>query len=112
MPSKRTRRPKPKARAARSSRARRAPAKRTGAGGFLGAVVAWPLSRAVATYGAVVVCLGLVALGALVFTATPIASVGRGLRRMVLGRPATDAAGTDGRPPLRDIDRATTMPDV
>src|SRR5262245_9855952 len=35
----------------------------SGAGGFLGAVVAWPLSRALSTYGSTVVCLGLVALG-------------------------------------------------
>jgi len=58
-----------------------------GAGGLAGATVAWPLSRVVSPYGAVVVCLGLTFLGILVFTATPIAAVGRGLRRMILAPP-------------------------
>ncbi len=83
-----------------------------GAGGFIGAVVAWPLSRGVATYGAAVVCLGLVALGALVFTATPIASVGRGLRRLVLGRAATEDGASAAGASLQDVGRASTMPDV
>jgi S-DNA-T family DNA segregation ATPase FtsK/SpoIIIE len=56
----------------------------SGAGGVVGAVVAWPLSQVVSVYGAIVVCLGLVALGALVFTATPISAVGRGLRALFL----------------------------
>ncbi|MGH2682764.1 MAG: DNA translocase FtsK 4TM domain-containing protein [Actinomycetota bacterium] len=50
------------------------------AGGLAGALVAWPLSRLLSGYGAVVVCLGLFALGILVFTATPLASVGRALK--------------------------------
>src|SRR5205085_3147865 len=53
------------------------------AGGALGAAVAWPLSRGVSVYGAVVVCLGLAALGCLVFTATPLAAVGRAMARLV-----------------------------
>jgi S-DNA-T family DNA segregation ATPase FtsK/SpoIIIE len=56
----------------------------SGAGGVAGAAVAWSLSRAVSAYGAVVVCLGLVALGVLVFTATPISAVGRAARRVFL----------------------------
>jgi S-DNA-T family DNA segregation ATPase FtsK/SpoIIIE len=63
----------------------------SGAGGVIGALTAWPLSRLLSPYGAVVVCLGLVALGALVFTATPLVAVGKGLRRFFLqpeGRPA------------------------
>src|SRR5438093_5677636 len=63
MPSKRTRRPKPKARAARSSRARRAPAKRTGPGRIrkAGSRVAGHLSpRAAEALG-----VGLVVLTAL-----------------------------------------------
>ena len=52
------------------------------AGGALGAVVAWPLSRVVSEYGAIVVCLGVAALGVLIFTATPLAAVGRALRQL------------------------------
>jgi S-DNA-T family DNA segregation ATPase FtsK/SpoIIIE len=51
------------------------------AGGLLGALVAWPLSTAVSPYGAVAICLGLAVLGVLVFTSTPLAAVGRALRR-------------------------------
>jgi len=54
------------------------------AGGLGGATVAWPLSRLVSSYGAVEVCLGLAFLGALIFTATPIAAVGRAARRLFL----------------------------
>src|SRR5438105_9298628 len=135
MPSKRTRRPTPKARAARSSRARRAPAKRAGPGrirkagsrvaghlspraaealgvGLVVLTALWIMGLWLGTSWGVVVCLGLVAVGALAFAATPLSSVGRGLRRLVLGRSATDAAAPDGRAPLRDVDRATTRPDV
>jgi S-DNA-T family DNA segregation ATPase FtsK/SpoIIIE len=72
-----------------------------GAGGVLGAVVAWSLSRALSAYGAVAVCLGLVALGALVFTATPISAVGRAARRVFVagprpeGRRPSSAADTE-----------------
>ncbi|HXF71407.1 MAG TPA: DNA translocase FtsK 4TM domain-containing protein, partial [Actinomycetota bacterium] len=41
------------------------------AGGLLGAVLAWPLSRVLSAYGAAVVCAGLAALGLLIFTGTP-----------------------------------------
>ncbi|HEV8571748.1 MAG TPA: DNA translocase FtsK 4TM domain-containing protein [Actinomycetota bacterium] len=50
------------------------------AGGLVGAMVAWPLSRLLSGYGAAIVCLGLFVLGVLVFTATPLASVGRALK--------------------------------
>jgi S-DNA-T family DNA segregation ATPase FtsK/SpoIIIE len=50
------------------------------AGGLVGALVAWPLSRLLSGYGAAIVCLGLLVLGVLVFTATPLASVGRALK--------------------------------
>ncbi|MDP8956100.1 MAG: DNA translocase FtsK [Actinomycetota bacterium] len=68
------------------------------AGGALGAVVAWPLSRAVSDYGAVVVCLGLAALGVLIFTATPLAAVGRSLRQLLT------------RPDEADLDVASVAP--
>ena len=51
------------------------------AAGLLGAVAAWPLSRLISTWGAAVVCVGLVILGLLVFTATPMAAVVDALRR-------------------------------
>jgi S-DNA-T family DNA segregation ATPase FtsK/SpoIIIE len=54
------------------------------AGGLVGSLVAWPLSKVVSTYGAVAVGLGLAILGVLVFTATPLASVGRALRSALL----------------------------
>jgi DNA segregation ATPase FtsK/SpoIIIE, S-DNA-T family len=51
------------------------------AGGMLGALAAWPLSRLISVWGAGVVCTALALLGVLVFTATPIAAVGRALKR-------------------------------
>jgi S-DNA-T family DNA segregation ATPase FtsK/SpoIIIE len=60
-------------------------------GGLLGAVVAWPLSRGLSSYGSGVVCAGLTVLGGLVFTATPLAAVGRGARRLIEGRSRADA---------------------
>jgi S-DNA-T family DNA segregation ATPase FtsK/SpoIIIE len=73
-----------------------------GAGGFAGALVAWPLSRALSVYGAIVVCLGLVALGSLVFTATPISAAGHALRRLFVAGP--QPAG-EGPVPLSRSDR-------
>jgi len=51
------------------------------AGGLIGALTAWPLSRMMSIYGAAIVCVGLVALGGLVFTATPLRSVWEWLLR-------------------------------
>jgi DNA segregation ATPase FtsK/SpoIIIE, S-DNA-T family len=53
-----------------------------GGGGFFGAMAARPLSRIVSPYGAVLICLGLALIGPLIFTATPLAAVGRALRRL------------------------------
>jgi S-DNA-T family DNA segregation ATPase FtsK/SpoIIIE len=55
------------------------------AGGLVGALVARPLSNVVSPYGATVVCLGITLLGAMVFTATPLAAVGRALRWLTIG---------------------------
>jgi S-DNA-T family DNA segregation ATPase FtsK/SpoIIIE len=44
-------------------------------GGLIGAVAAWPLSQVISTWGAAIVCSGLLVLGGLVFTATPFADV-------------------------------------
>jgi DNA segregation ATPase FtsK/SpoIIIE, S-DNA-T family len=52
----------------------------TGAG-LLGAVAAWPLSRLISPWGAGVVCAALALVGLLVFTATPLAVIGRMVRR-------------------------------
>jgi DNA segregation ATPase FtsK/SpoIIIE, S-DNA-T family len=76
------------------------------AGGFFGAAIGWPLSRLLSVYGAVVVCLGLVALGALVFTATPISAVGRGVRWVFGGRRRTGAPVMD---PERRRDRRVRL---
>jgi len=62
-------------------------------GGLAGAAAAWPLSRLISEWGAGVVCTALTLLGVLVFTATPLASIGRALRR-----PLEEAAR---RPPPR-----------
>jgi S-DNA-T family DNA segregation ATPase FtsK/SpoIIIE len=43
--------------------------------GFVGAALAWPLSQVISTWGAGIVCAGLLVLGGLVFTATPFADV-------------------------------------
>jgi S-DNA-T family DNA segregation ATPase FtsK/SpoIIIE len=65
------------------------------AAGVIGAMAARPLSQAVSTAGAFVVCLGLASLGLLVFTATPLSAVGRGIARM-LGRGRAEAPGEEG----------------
>jgi DNA segregation ATPase FtsK/SpoIIIE, S-DNA-T family len=52
----------------------------SGAGGVIGAGVARPLSGVVAPAGAYAICGGLLALGLMVFTATPISAVGRAVR--------------------------------
>jgi DNA segregation ATPase FtsK/SpoIIIE, S-DNA-T family len=71
------------------------------AGGLLGAAVAWPLSRVVSAYGAAVVCLGVAFLGVLVFTATPLSSVGRGLRKVFAGGVARPQADEESDSPKR-----------
>jgi len=68
------------------------------AGGLVGALVASPLSRVLSAYGAVVVGLALALLGALIFTATPLAAVGRAVKRLALGA----AAGSTSREPEAD----------
>ena len=45
------------------------------AGGLMGAVVAHPLASVISGIGAAIVCLGLLTLGLLIFTGTPIAAV-------------------------------------
>src|SRR5438128_7761605 len=73
----------------------------SGAGGAIGAAVAWPLSRVVSVYGAVVVCLGLLTLGTLVFTATSLAAVGRAVKRFVMGPDDATDPGMEAEGPRR-----------
>ncbi|HCP62233.1 MAG TPA: hypothetical protein DIU14_07175, partial [Actinobacteria bacterium] len=67
------------------------------AGGILGAAVARPLSAVLSAYGAAVVCIGFVALGLLVFTATPLSAVGRGIKRVFVS-PREDGEDTEVEP--------------
>jgi DNA segregation ATPase FtsK/SpoIIIE, S-DNA-T family len=67
------------------------------AGGVVGAAIGWPLSRVVSVYGAVVVALGLVAVGMLVFTATPLRSVGRAVKRFFIEEPDGDVTAAPGK---------------
>ncbi|HEX2069595.1 MAG TPA: DNA translocase FtsK [Actinomycetota bacterium] len=73
------------------------------AGGAIGAAVAWPLARVVSEYGVIVVCLGLAALGALIFTATPLAAIGRGLRQLLARMQASDEVGESVAPPEPEV---------
>ncbi len=86
------------------------------AGGVVGAAVAWPLSRVVSVYGAVIVAAGLTLIGVLVFTATPLASVGRAIKRFFVEEPAEDVTAapeaTSQRKPrasAADDDRSPEM---
>ncbi len=73
------------------------------AGGIVGSLVAWPLSELVSEYGSSVVAGGLTLLGALIFTATPLAAVGRFLRSLLGGRAtASDSAAPGGDEPSRE----------
>ncbi|HEY1330411.1 MAG TPA: DNA translocase FtsK 4TM domain-containing protein [Actinomycetota bacterium] len=67
------------------------------AGGVVGASFGWPLSRVLSVYGAVAVLLGLVAIGLLIFTATPLAAVGRAVREFFAEDPAVEPAGAAGK---------------
>ena len=78
------------------------------AGGVAGAAVAWPLSVVASPYGAIVVCLGLVLLGVLVFTATPLSALWRGLRRLFVRE--EPALGADDAPPARRERRQRPAP--
>jgi S-DNA-T family DNA segregation ATPase FtsK/SpoIIIE len=63
-------------------------------GGLIGAVVGWPLSRVASPIGGVIVCAGLVVLGLLVFTGTPLSTVVRAIVDWFKG-PVVDAEDLD-----------------
>jgi S-DNA-T family DNA segregation ATPase FtsK/SpoIIIE len=84
------------------------------AAGIVGAVAAWPLSKAISPIGAAIVCTGLAVLGLLIFAGTPLAAVASGPRerlgewlqeRLVRQRQQT-AARAEAHPE----DRAQTEP--
>jgi DNA segregation ATPase FtsK/SpoIIIE, S-DNA-T family len=81
----------------------------SGSGGVIGAAVAWPLSRIVSAYGAAVVCVGLAFLGGLIFTATPLVAVGRGIRRVFA--PPARAGQTEDEPAPRARRQRTRLSD-
>jgi S-DNA-T family DNA segregation ATPase FtsK/SpoIIIE len=58
--------------------------------GFIGACVGYGLSAVLSSFGAVVVCLGLVVVGVVVFSGTSLASIGRGARSLVGGLRGSD----------------------
>ena len=67
-------------------------------GGLIGSLAAWPLSKLISPYGAAVVCVGLLVLGVLVFTATPLSTVWEWLRRP---EPEREEASPEPRPRRR-----------
>jgi S-DNA-T family DNA segregation ATPase FtsK/SpoIIIE len=79
------------------------------AGGLVGALAAWPLSRVLSGYGAAVVCLGLAVLGLLIFTGTPIATVIERIGDARAARADRDpvgvARGRDAAPAADDEER-------
>src|SRR5204862_7632525 len=84
------------------------------AGGAVGAAAAWPLARVMSVYGAVVVTLGLVAIGGLVLSATPLAAVGRAVKRFFIEEPSDEVTAapdkTEQRRPRRAaLEEATDL---
>ncbi len=67
------------------------------AGGLLGALAAWPLSRVLSSYGAAVVCLGFAVLGLLILTGTPISAVLERIGEFRDERAERDPVGVRGR---------------
>jgi DNA segregation ATPase FtsK/SpoIIIE, S-DNA-T family len=65
------------------------------AGGLIGAAVAHPLAAVASRIGAAIVCAGLLFLGLLVFTGTPLAAVGQWLKAAV-GGAGEEGEGEEG----------------
>jgi S-DNA-T family DNA segregation ATPase FtsK/SpoIIIE len=68
------------------------------AGGFVGAVVAYPLSQVISVVGAVIVCLGLSALGGLIVTGTPVSVAWARLRDFFTAADVEEGAGSGTDP--------------
>ncbi len=65
------------------------------AAGLIGAVAAWPLSRGVSRLGAAIVWIGVIVLGVLILTGTPLSSAWARIRGAAGGR---DEAGDEAAP--------------
>jgi S-DNA-T family DNA segregation ATPase FtsK/SpoIIIE len=67
------------------------------AAGFLGAIVAWPLGKAISQIGTAIVCTGAGVLGVLIFTGTSFSSVWERARGLIArGEEDEDAEEDDG----------------
>ena len=75
------------------------------AGGVLGAVVAHPLTIVISSVGAFIVCLGMGAVGLLIFTGTPIAVASANLRDFFTAADIEEEPEPDG-PVVRDEPKA------
>jgi S-DNA-T family DNA segregation ATPase FtsK/SpoIIIE len=69
------------------------------AAGLIGAVAAWPLSRGVSRLGAAIVWIGVIVLGALIFTGTPLSTLWARIRGSSSEKDeTTDDAPSPARP--------------
>ena len=91
------------------------------AAGVLGAALAWPLGRAISRVGSGIVCLGLAALGLLIFTGTPLSALWERLRAALASRaesrrahsePAAERTARRRRPRPADTEEALPVLDL
>ncbi len=91
------------------------------AAGVLGAALAWPLGRAISRVGSGIVCLGLAALGLLIFTGTPLSALWERLRAALASRaesrrahsePVPERAPRRRRPRPADTEEALPVLDL
>jgi S-DNA-T family DNA segregation ATPase FtsK/SpoIIIE len=75
------------------------------AGGVLGAIVAHPLTIVISSVGAFIVCLGLGAIGLLIFTGTPIAVAAANVRDFFTAADIEEEVEPEP-PPLREEPRS------
>jgi S-DNA-T family DNA segregation ATPase FtsK/SpoIIIE len=67
------------------------------AAGLIGALASWPLSKVLSSTGSVIVCGGLAAIGALVFTGTPVSALASRFREFREARAGHDPVGSKVR---------------
>jgi S-DNA-T family DNA segregation ATPase FtsK/SpoIIIE len=77
------------------------------AGGLIGALGAWPLARVLSAIGAALVDLGVLILGLLVITATPISAIGRKLSQWREARDEADPVRVTARLAARGVEQTT-----
>ena len=81
------------------------------AAGLIGAALAWPLSKAISSIGAAIVCSGAAILGLLIFTGTPFSAVWERARSLLTSEDeVVDLA--EGEAPMRSTRRAPVVVDV